>query len=78
MNRKPGTLLAAVSAGRALASGTVGYASDATKMLRMHCSRSKRNNDACRATTSDASWLHQVRAAGDVPGHRGRGAARHA
>ena len=73
MSRRPGTLPAAVSTGQAPLAGTAGNASDATRVLRMHRGGSKRNEDACHATTSDATSLRLDRAADDGPGHRSRG-----
>jgi hypothetical protein len=73
MSWRHGALLVAVSAGRAPLTGTAGDASDATRVLRMHRGGSRRNEDACHATASDATSLHLVRAADDTPGHRRRG-----
>ena len=66
-------LLVTASAGRVPLTGTAGDAFHATRVLQMHGGGSRRNEDACHATASDATSLHLVRAADDVPGHRGCG-----
>ena len=59
-------------AGRAALTGTADDAPDATGCTRMHHDASRRNDDACRATVSAASSLHQIQADHEVPGHHSR------
>jgi len=63
-------------AGRVPLAGSGDDAPDATGCSRMHRDASRRNDDAGHATESAASLLHQVRADGEVPGHRSRAAVR--
>ena len=55
-----------------------GDAPDATGYSRIYRDASRRNDDALHATASAASSLHQIQAAREVPGHRGRAAPRQA
>jgi hypothetical protein len=75
MSRSPGVLPVAVSAARVPLTGTASDAFNATRVLQMHGGGSRRNEDACHATASDATSLQLVRAADDVPGHRCCGGA---
>ena len=68
----------AAGVGRVALTGTVDDAPEATGCTRMHRDASRRNDDACRATASAASSLHQIQADHEVPGHHSRTALRQA